>query len=112
VFQGAGLRALCCGVPCLTLQDFITRLLERKPAKRLGMLAGKAADVKHHKWFDGFDWAGLETRRFAPPRQPKVGGGLCCLLCRTRLGCPAAVSQQQEPGRCCLPGCNLYSEFP
>jgi len=48
------------------------RLLERKPAKRLGMLAGKAADVKRHKWFDGFDWAGLEARRLIPPRKPKV----------------------------------------
>jgi cGMP-dependent protein kinase 2 len=52
------------------------RLLERKPAKRLGMLAGKAADVKNHKWFDGFDWAGLESRRVAPVRKPKVG----CML--------------------------------
>lgn len=48
------------------------RLLERKPAKRLGMLAGKAQDVKRHRWFDGFDWAALEARRLVPPRKPKV----------------------------------------
>jgi cGMP-dependent protein kinase 2 len=54
------------------VQDFITRLLERKPAKRLGMLAGKAQDVKQHSWFNGFDWAGLESRKALPPRKPKV----------------------------------------
>ena len=32
-------------------QDLISRLLERKPAKRLGMLQGRAADIKNHKWF-------------------------------------------------------------
>lgn len=59
------------------------RLLERKPAKRLGMLAGKAADVKRHQWFDGFDWAGLEARRLIPPRKPKVR------LIVNRQGCAA-----------------------
>jgi hypothetical protein len=60
-------------------QDFIMRLLERKPAKRLGMLAGKAADVKRHRWFDGFDWVGLESRRATPPRKPKVRVDASCL---------------------------------
>lgn len=32
-------------------RDLIQRLLERKPAKRLGMLQGRAADIKNHKWF-------------------------------------------------------------
>jgi cGMP-dependent protein kinase 2 len=54
------------------LQDLIQKLLERKPAKRLGMLSGKAQDVKRHRWFEGMDWAALEARRSAPPRRPKV----------------------------------------
>jgi cGMP-dependent protein kinase 2 len=54
------------------LQDLVQKLLERKPAKRLGMLSGKAQDVKRHKWFEGVDWAALEARRSAPPRKPKV----------------------------------------
>jgi hypothetical protein len=37
------------------------------------MLSGRAADVKGHKWFETFDWEGLESRRTAPPRKPKVG---------------------------------------
>ena len=52
-------------------QDLISRLLERKPARRLGMLAGKATDVKRHKWFDSLDWEALEARRMEPPRKPR-----------------------------------------
>ena len=33
-------------------KDLIQRLLERKPAKRIGMLQGRAADIKNHKWFE------------------------------------------------------------
>lgn len=33
-------------------KDLIMRLLERKPAKRIGMLQGRAADIKQHKWFE------------------------------------------------------------
>ena len=35
------------------------------------MLAGKAADVKRHKWFDAIDWDALEARRVEPPRKPR-----------------------------------------
>lgn len=35
-----------------TAKDLISRLLERKPAKRIGMLQGRAADIKQHKWFE------------------------------------------------------------
>jgi len=55
-------------------RDFVSRLLQRKPAKRLGMLQGRAADVRRHRWFDGFDWAALERRGAGgalPPRRPR-----------------------------------------
>ncbi|GBF87745.1 cyclic nucleotide dependent kinase [Raphidocelis subcapitata] len=52
-------------------KDLITRLLERKPTKRLGMLSGGATDVMRHKWFDGIDWEALEAKRVTPPRRPK-----------------------------------------
>ena len=55
----------------MVLQDLISRLLERKPTRRLGMLNGRAADIKRHKWFDGLDWDALEARRMEPPRLPK-----------------------------------------
>lgn len=32
-------------------RDLIVRLLDRKPAKRIGMLQGRAKDIKQHEWF-------------------------------------------------------------
>ncbi len=69
----------------------MSRLLERKPARRLGMLSGRAGDIKKHKWFEGLDWEALEARKVEPQRKPKddsskrlkeltVGAG-CLLLC-------------------------------
>ena len=52
-------------------QDLVARLLERKPARRLGMLNGRANDIKKHKWFEGLDWEALEARKVAPLRKPK-----------------------------------------
>lgn len=54
-------------------RDLISRLLERKPVKRLGMLSGKAVDIKKHPWFKDFDWEALSSRRLDPPRKPKDG---------------------------------------
>jgi cGMP-dependent protein kinase 2 len=33
-------------------KDLLARLLERKPARRIGMLQGRAADIKSHPWFE------------------------------------------------------------
>jgi cGMP-dependent protein kinase 2 len=45
--------------------------LERKPARRIGMLNGRALDIKKHRWFDGFNWAEMEARRNTAPRKPR-----------------------------------------
>ncbi len=31
------------------------------------------ADIKKHRWYQGFDWEGLERRTLPPPILPKVG---------------------------------------
>eukprot|EP00798_Chlamydomonas_sp_ICE-L_P014176 gene14176-20143_t len=51
---------------------YLSAPAKRKPAKRLGMLSGRAKDIKNHKWFTGFNWNELETRRVASVRAPKV----------------------------------------
>ncbi len=56
---------------CGCAQDLISRLLERKPAKRLGMLNGRANDIKQHRWFEHMPWEELEARRTLPPRKPR-----------------------------------------
>eukprot|EP00951_Prasinocladus_malaysianus_P026908 scaffold240046_cov40-Prasinocladus_malaysianus.AAC.1 len=52
-------------------KDLILRLLERKPSKRIGMLSGRAQDIKDHPWFTGLDWDALEARKMPSPRIPK-----------------------------------------
>jgi len=52
-------------------RDLISRLLERKPMKRIGMLQGRSSDVKKHPWFRGFDWDALNSRQMEPPRKPR-----------------------------------------
>jgi len=36
---------------CVSLQDLVSRLLERRPARRLGMLWNGMNGVKQHPWF-------------------------------------------------------------
>lgn len=72
LYSGAERCCLCLAYKHdLAPQDLISRLLERKPTRRLGMLNGRAADIKRHKWFDGLDWDALEARKMEPPRLPK-----------------------------------------
>lgn len=52
-------------------KDLIARLLERKPAKRLGMLNGRALDIKSHKW-----WVASCTVQM-PGKRACVWWGVC-----------------------------------
>ncbi len=40
--------------------DIVNRLIQRKPANRLGL--NGSGDVKNHPWFTDFDWEGLRKR--------------------------------------------------
>lgn len=63
LFQPCAPSLSCPPLPLLHPQDLIGRLLERRPARRIGMLNGRAQDIKNHKWFEGFNWAEMEARR-------------------------------------------------
>ncbi len=52
----------------LVLQDLISQLLIRDPAKRLGSKAG-AEEIKNHPFFENIKWALL--RHTTPPFVPK-----------------------------------------
>eukprot|EP01006_Ploeotia_vitrea_P037740 TRINITY_DN66166_c3_g2_i1.p1 TRINITY_DN66166_c3_g2~~TRINITY_DN66166_c3_g2_i1.p1 ORF type:complete len:811 (+),score=504.52 TRINITY_DN66166_c3_g2_i1:84-2435(+) len=54
----------------------ITKLLNHKPTKRLGVVKGGAAQVKAHAWFAGFDWDALYNRTMKPPIVPKIKNDL------------------------------------
>jgi len=88
------------------LQDLIGRLLERKPARRLGMLNGRANDIKKHKWFEGLDWEALEARKVTPLRKPKEDSAK--RLKELTVRSPAA---DMLPMLACLPGFQIPSSI-
>ncbi|KAJ2771851.1 Serine/threonine-protein kinase Sgk2, partial [Coemansia nantahalensis] len=53
-------------------QDFITRILERDPEKRLGHGMFGTENVKRHVYFHGIDWGKIYRQEYAPPFVPKV----------------------------------------
>ncbi len=56
-------------------QDLILRLLERKPSKRIGMLSGRAQDIKEHKWFQVRETSTVFLRLLncLPGESPRTG---------------------------------------
>ncbi|XP_023224247.1 cGMP-dependent protein kinase 1-like [Centruroides sculpturatus] len=53
-------------------QSLIKRLGRENPTERLGYQKNGIADIKKHKWFQGFNWEGLRSRTLVPPIVPKV----------------------------------------
>lgn len=51
--------------------DFINRLIQRKPANRLGLNGPE--EVKSHVWFKDFDWESLKNKTIDPPFTPPGG---------------------------------------
>lgn len=62
------------------LADLLSRLLVRKPAYRLGALAGGAEDIKKHPWFATFDWEAFKAKKLKPPYMPKVTCSCACMI--------------------------------
>ena len=54
--------------------DFINKLIQRKPANRLGLNGSE--EVKQHVWLKGFDWESLLDKKmkpaFLPEKRPPV----------------------------------------
>ncbi|KAJ1932763.1 Serine/threonine-protein kinase Sgk2, partial [Linderina macrospora] len=53
-------------------QDFVFRLMERDPKKRLGAGVFGTENVKRHAFFYGIDWGKIYRQEYAPPFVPKV----------------------------------------
>lgn len=54
------------------VQDLLTKLLQKDPAKRLD----KAAEIRAHPFFKNIDWKKLLDKGYAPPFKPTVNGFL------------------------------------
>ena len=48
--------------------DFVNKLLQRKPANRLGL--NGPAEVKNHMWFKEVDWQAIIEKRAVAPFIP------------------------------------------
>lgn len=49
---------------------FITELLDKNPATRLGSAGADAKDVQSHAFFADFDWKDVQNAKLKPPLQP------------------------------------------
>ena len=54
--------------------DLISKLLNPKPTKRLGVINGGVALIKGHPWFHGFNWDALAKREMKAPLEIKIKG--------------------------------------
>ncbi|KAK7501419.1 hypothetical protein BaRGS_00007223, partial [Batillaria attramentaria] len=57
-----------------TATILIKKLCRDNPSERLGYGKNGIVDIKKNKWFQGFDWDGLNNRTIQPPITPRVRG--------------------------------------
>ncbi|MEE6460185.1 hypothetical protein FKM82_000878 [Ascaphus truei] len=55
-------------------EDLISRLCRQNPTERLGNMKNGIADIKKHRWFNGFNWEGLSARSLPSPLKPELEG--------------------------------------
>ena len=51
---------------------FMRKCCKLNPLERLGYQKNGFVDIKKHKWFESFDWVGLENCKLHPPFKIKV----------------------------------------
>jgi len=55
-----------------TAITIIRKFCKENPTERLGYQKDGIQDIKKHRWYQGFDWEGLEARTLSPPILPKI----------------------------------------
>jgi len=53
-------------------ESIIKSLCRQDPSERLGYQKGGIADIKKHRWYQGFDWDGLQQQRIVAPHIPDI----------------------------------------
>nr|XP_033795940.1 cGMP-dependent protein kinase 2 isoform X1 [Geotrypetes seraphini] len=55
-------------------EDLIRRLCRLNSAERLGNRKNGISDIRKHKWFQGFNWEGLRSRKLISPLKRELKG--------------------------------------
>ena len=84
--------------------DFINRLLQRKPANRLGLRG--PTEVKEHLWFKGYDWKNLYLNKLKAPFVPKKGDNFDFRYCNA----PEKIGLETEERYRLIRGGQKYKE--
>ena len=59
-------------------KDLVVKLLEKNPAKRLGVQSGGIGDLKNHIWFKDVKWDALFACSIRAPYKPKISSDGDC----------------------------------
>ena len=74
--------------------DFINKLLQRKPANRLGLRSAK--EVKDHPWIKKYPWNDLYHKKIIPSFKPPVGDNFDKKYCNQEEKINAAMKAKYE----------------
>ena len=84
--------------------DFVNRLLQRKPANRLGLRG--PTEVKEHPWFKDYDWSNLYIGNLKAPFIPKKGDNFDYQYCNQ----PEKMDAETEERYRLIKGSQKYKE--
>ena len=74
--------------------DFINKLLQRKPANRLGLRSAK--EVKEHPWIKKYPWNDLYDKKIKPSFKPPIGDNFDKKYCNQEEKINAAMKAKYE----------------
>ena len=74
--------------------DFINKLLQRKPANRLGLRSAK--EVKEHPWIKKYPWNDLYNKTIIPSFKPPIGDNFDKKYCNQEEKINAAMKAKYE----------------
>ncbi len=74
--------------------DFINKLLQRKPANRLGLRSAK--EVKEHPWIKKYPWDDLYNKKIIPSFKPPIGDNFDKKYCNQEEKINAAMKAKYE----------------
>ncbi len=74
--------------------DFINKLIQRKPANRLGLRS--AGEVKEHPWIKKYKWNDLYNKKIMPPFVPPEGDNFDKRYCNQEEKMGSALKKKYE----------------